>query len=102
MEELVQQIAIEKSHGQPKNQRTQGMEKMVDIPSIFLKDNIDWRNVEENLESIFIFPPLHSFSIHDFKFTLAMLLTCTQSILPFYQELVRRGSYFSQPVNGHI
>ena len=92
-QESMQQFAEEKSHGKPKNRRTQGMEKIVDIPSIFSKDNIDSRNVEENLESIFIFPPLHSFSIHELKITLAMLLTCVQNILPFYQELIRKGSY---------
>ena len=95
LEESMQQFWEEKSHGKPKNRRTQGMEKIADIPSIFVKDNIDSRNVEENLESIFIFPPLHSFSIHESNITLAMLLTYMQCILPFYQELVRRGSYFS-------
>jgi hypothetical protein len=45
----MQQFVEEKSHGKPKNRRTQGMEKIVDIPSFFLKDNIDSRNVEENL-----------------------------------------------------
>ena len=78
------------------------MEKIVDIPSIFLEDNIDLKNAEENLESIFIFPLLHSLSIHEFKITLAMLLTYAQNILPFYQELIQKGSYFFQPVNGHI
>ena len=48
-EESMQQFVEEKSHGKPKNRRTQGMEKIVDIPSFFLKDNIDSRNVEENL-----------------------------------------------------
>ena len=69
----MQQFVEEKSHGKPKNRRTQGMEKIVDIPSFFLKDNIDARNVEENLSSIFIFPPLHSFSIHESNITLAIL-----------------------------
>ena len=59
------------------------MGKVVDIPSIFLKYDIDLKNVEEYLESIFILPPLHSFFIHEFKITLAMLLTYVQDALPF-------------------
>ena len=77
---------MEKLHEQSQDQETQGMETVIDFSSIFVKDNADLENVDEILNFVFIFPPLHTFFIHELNITLAMLLTFVQCLSPFYQN----------------